>query len=112
MVGILHLFAGTAWQGFGFGLVIAALGLLVNIFCWPRYRKAVKKEYDAVIAVQQRLYRVRAFVDIGVVTALSVVMALPGHVLSAAIDAGNSLVVAAYLVYHGIMMAHRKRLLV
>lgn len=100
-VGIFRLFAHRESGNVVLGLIIAALGLVVNFFFWLRYRRMNREVYDPVIAAQQRLYRAKAVVDFCVVTALLAVAVAPGHPVSRYLDAIGTMAVAVYLLYQG-----------
>ena len=84
------------------GLVIAVLGVIANGIFWIRYTQLNRREPNAIIAVQARLYRAKTFVDACVTAALTTVLAAPGTELATTVDTLGSLVVSIYLVYCGI----------
>ena len=84
------------------GLVIAAMGMVANCVFWRRYTALNRREPNAIVAVQARLYRAKTLVDTCVAAALAVVMLAPGTPLGSAVDLVGSLVVSAYMVYCGI----------
>lgn len=84
------------------GLVIAVLGVLVNTWFWLRYRTLNREKYDAVIAVQQKLYRAKSCVDFCVVVALTSVAIAPVHPATKYIDILGSIIIAGYLLWNGI----------
>ena len=84
------------------GLVIAALGLVVNAAFAARYTALDHADPNAIIAAQARLYRAKALVDGCVTTALAVVLLAPGTELASLFDLTGSLLVSAYMVYSGI----------
>lgn len=83
------------------GLVIALLGLLTNTWFWFRYRTLTREHYNAIIAIQQRLYQAKAFVDLCVVTALSAIAIAPAHAVTRFVDILGSIIVACYLIWNG-----------
>jgi len=89
-----------------FGLIIAILGLLTNAFFWWRYTVLTREQYSSVIASQRDLYRAKAFVDFCVVTALAAVAIAPGHPAIQYVDVLGSVIVAIYLLWNGLRMAH------
>ncbi|NLY19023.1 MAG: cation transporter [Clostridiaceae bacterium] len=84
------------------GLVIAALGVLVNSWFWLRYRSLNREKYDAVIAVQQKLYRAKSFADVCVVIALATVAMAPGHPVTRYVDILGSIIITCYLLWSGL----------
>ena len=84
------------------GLVIAGMGMVANCIFWRRYTALNRKEPNAIMAVQARLYRAKTFVDTCVTAALTVVLLMPGSQVGAVVDLVGSLVVSAYMVYCGI----------
>ena len=89
-----------------FGLTIAILGLLTNAFFWWRYTALTREQYSPVIASQRDLYRAKAFVDFCVVAALAAVAIAPGHPATQYVDVLGSVIVAIYLLWNGLRMAH------
>ena len=57
-----------------------------------------------MIASQRDLYRVKAFVDFCVVTALAAVAIAPGHPATQYVDILGSIIVAIYLLWSGLHM--------
>lgn len=108
-VGVIRLFVQQAGGRSVLGLVIAALGLVVNTAFFFRYRGIVRRQYDAVIAAQQKLYQAKAIVDVCVVAALAMVTFLPLHPATKYIDAVGSMAVALYLLYSGARMYRQLR---
>ena len=90
------------------GLVIAGMGMVANCIFWRRYTALNRKEPNAIVATQARLYRAKTFVDTCVTVALPVVMLAPGSQLGVAGDLVGSLVVSVYMVYCGITTARGK----
>lgn len=103
-VGVLRLLSPRPGGSSPMGLVIAVLGLVANTIFFFRYRGIVRRQYDAVIAAQQRLYQAKAVVDLCVVAALAMVALLPGHPATQYVDALGSMVVAVYLGISGTRM--------
>lgn len=89
------------------GLIIAVLGLLTNTWFWWRYRSFTRERFDVVIAGQQKLYRAKAYVDLGVVAALTAVAIAPTHPATRYVDALGSIIVGGYLLYNGFDMARK-----
>lgn len=84
------------------GLSIAVMGVIANTLFWRKYTRLNKKEPNAILSVQARLYRAKSLVDSCVTVALLSVALLPGSPLSAKLDFVGSIIVAAYLVWCGI----------
>ena len=84
------------------GLTIAVLGVIANTIFWRKYTALNKKEPNAILAVQARLYRAKSFVDGCVTAALLSVAIAPGTLVSAALDTAGSAVVALYLMGCGV----------
>ena len=84
------------------GLAIALMGVIANTAFWIKYTRLNKKESNAILQVQSRLYRAKALVDGCVTVALLSVLILPGSPVSYWLDFIGSLIVAVYLVYCGI----------
>ena len=101
IVGIVRLLSSGPSGKTLMGLIIAFLGLVVNIFFWCKYRSMNRRRPDPVIAAQQRLYRGKASVDICIVAALAAVTIAPTHPATLYIDAFGSIVVAVYLLING-----------
>ncbi len=83
------------------GLVIAVLGVIANSIFWAKYTRLNKTDPNAVLAVQSRLYRAKALVDISVTIALLSVLIAPRSAASYWIDMIGSVIVSAYLVWCG-----------
>lgn len=101
VVGISRFFVYQANGKVTMGLIIALLGLLTNGWFWRRYRRMVQEAYDPVLEGQQKLYRAKTCVDLGVTIALISVAVMPSHPVTQIIDAVGCLVVAGYLLYNG-----------
>ena len=100
---LLALTAGSSDKGNVVpGLVIALLGVIANTLFWLKYRGLNKKEPNAILLVQARLYRAKSLVDGCVTAALLAVLVLPGSSLAAWLDMAGSLVVAGYLIWCGV----------
>lgn len=84
------------------GLVIAILGVMTNSWFWLRYRKLDRKDPNAILEVQSRLYRAKSLVDLCVTAALLSVALFPGSRGALYMDAGGSLVVSVYLILSGV----------
>ena len=83
------------------GLAVAVLGVIANTLFWRKYTKLNRQEPNAILAVQSRLYRAKALVDICVTTALSSVLLFPETQLSYYLDKVGSVIVALYLAWCG-----------
>jgi len=85
------------------GLIIAFLGVMVNSWFWLRYRTLNREKPNAILAVQGRLYRAKAVVDVCVVLALLFVAIAPNASITPFVDLGGSVAVAIYLVRSGVL---------
>ncbi len=85
-----------------FGLIIALMGLVANTIFWFRYKRLAAAENSAILEVQSRLYRAKAFVDLCVTSALLAVVIAPASEVSYYLDLVGSCVVSVYLAYSGI----------
>lgn len=83
-------------------LCISGLGMVANSAFWIKYTHLDRKDPNAILRVQARLYRAKALVDTCVTAALLAVLVLPGSAVSYWLDFAGSLVVAAYLIWCGI----------
>ena len=84
------------------GLVIAVLGVIANTLFWIKYTKLSRESGNAILAVQSRLYRAKALVDICVTTALGTVALFPASGAAYYLDLIGSVIVALYLIWCGI----------
>lgn len=84
------------------GLAIAVMGVIANTAFWIKYTRLNKKEPNAILQVQSRLYRAKSLVDSCVTIALLSVVILPGSPVSYWLDFVGSLIVAVYLIYCGV----------
>lgn len=84
------------------GLVIAILGVIANTLFWIKYTKLSRESGNAILAVQSRLYRAKALVDICVTTALGTVALFPASGAAYYLDLIGSVIVALYLIWCGI----------
>lgn len=83
------------------GLAIAVMGVIANTAFWIKYTRLNRKEPNAILQVQARLYRAKSLVDGCVAIALLSVVILPGSPVSRWLDFAGSLIVAVYLVFCG-----------
>ena len=84
------------------GLSIAVMGVIANSIFWRRYTHLNRKEPNAILKVQARLYRAKTLVDGCVTTALLSVAVMPESPVSFWLDFIGSLIVAAYLIWCGV----------
>ena len=84
------------------GLAIAVMGVIANTAFWVKYTRLNRKEPNAILQVQARLYRAKSLVDGCVTAALLSVVLVPGHPVSRWLDFAGSLIVALYLIWTGI----------
>ena len=83
-------------------LVIAILGVVANGIFWRRYSTLYRRQGNAILGVQARLYGAKTAVDACVVTALTAVLIFPGTEASYWLDRIGSLLVAVYMIRCGI----------
>ena len=91
------------------GLIIALLGVTTNSWFWIRYRRLDKANPNTILAVQSKLYRVKALVDTCVAIALIVVAVFPGSLAAYFTDIAGSAAVAVYLLVNGAVMIFKKK---
>ena len=84
------------------GLAIAVMGVIANTAFWIKYTRLNRKEPNAILQVQSRLYRAKSLVDGCVTIALLSVVIMPDSPVSYWLDFAGSLIVAMYLIYCGI----------
>ena len=84
------------------GLAIAVMGVIANTAFWIKYTRLNRKEPNAILQVQSRLYRAKSLVDGCVTTALLSVVIAPASPVSYWMDVLGSLIVAGYLIYCGV----------
>ncbi len=89
-------------------LIIAILGAITNLWFWLRYRKLNREEPNAIIAVQSKLYRAKALVDICVTIALTAIAIAPTSPAAYYLDIIGSVIVAIYLLVNGLMIVFKK----
>lgn len=83
------------------GLIIAILGVVTNTWFWIRYSRLNKADPNAILALQNRLYRAKSLVDICVTAALVTVAVAPGSQAAFVMDMAGSAAVAVYLIITG-----------
>ena len=84
------------------GLAIAVMGVIANTAFWIKYTRLNRREPNAILQVQSRLYRAKSLVDCCVTIALLSVLIAPASPVSWWLDFAGSLIVAVYLVYCGV----------
>lgn len=90
------------------GLSIAILGVIANSLFFFKYSSLNRKNPDAILAAQSRLYGAKALVDISVVVALVIVAMFPGTEPALYVDKIGSIIVAIYLIFTGILTVLEK----
>lgn len=83
-------------------LAIALLGVAANSIFWRRYTALYRRQGNAVLGVQARLYGAKTAVDVCVVTALAAVLLLPGTKAALLLDRIGTFLVALYMIRCGI----------
>ena len=100
---LLALFSGSGDKGNVVpAMCISALGMAANFAFYLKYNRLDRREPNAILRVQARLYRAKALVDTCVTGALLAVLIAPESAVSYWLDFLGSLVVALYLIYCGI----------
>ena len=84
------------------GLAIAVMGVIANTAFWIKYTRLNRKEPNAILQVQARLYRAKSLVDTCVTAALLSVVIAPGSAAAHWLDFAGSLIVAVYLIGCGV----------
>lgn len=84
------------------GLAIAVMGVIANTAFWVKYTRLNRKQPNAILQVQSRLYRAKSLVDTCVTAALLSVVIAPRSFVSQWLDFAGSLIVALYLVWCGV----------
>ena len=103
-VGIIRLFVCAPTANVILGLIIAAAGLFTNVIFMLRYGSLNRRQNDAVIAAQQRLYWAKSCVDLCVVLALLMIAVAPVHPATRYVDALGSIIVSGYLLWNGVKL--------
>ena len=83
-------------------LVIALLSAFANSIFWGKYTKLDKKNPNAILKVQARLYRAKTLIDSCVSIALLSLLIAPETLLSFYLDFIGSVIVAIYLLWCGV----------
>ena len=100
---LLTLFGGSEDKGNVLpALVIAFLGVVANTLFWRKYTVLHRRQGNAILGVQARLYGAKSAVDICVTAALAAVLLFPGTEASRWLDRVGSLLVSLYLIRCGI----------
>ena len=92
------------------GLSIAVLGLLFNVTFYVRYRTFHRRNGDAVMGTQSRLYQAKTMADMNVILALLAVLIFGASSLTLWVDRLGSLIIAGYLMIRGGMMLRQAQL--
>ena len=83
-------------------MLIAFCGVVANTIFWRRYTLLFRKQGNAILGVQARLYGAKSAVDVCVTLALAAVLAFPGTKASYWIDCIGSVLVSLYMLRCGI----------
>ena len=83
-------------------LLIAFLGVVANTIFWRRYTSLYRKDGNAILGVQARLYGAKSTVDSCVTLALATVFLFPGTKASYWVDCVGSVLVSLYMLRCGI----------
>jgi divalent metal cation (Fe/Co/Zn/Cd) transporter len=87
------------------GMLMVAVGLVVNTGFWRRYARLEREKAEAVMEAQTRLYLAKAGVDLAVLAALTTVALAPSRSATRYFDLVGSAVVAVYLLWSGLRTA-------
>ncbi|MBO4838508.1 MAG: cation transporter [Lachnospiraceae bacterium] len=90
-------------------LIVSFLGVVANTIFWRRYTVLFRREGNAILGVQARLYGAKSAVDICVTAALAAVLLFPGTRAADLIDRVGSVLVAGYMVWCGIRTIREQR---
>ena len=82
---------------------LVILGVVANSIFWRKYTSLYRKQGNAILGVQARLYGAKTAVDICVVIALAAVLIFPGTKASLWLDRIGSVLVALYMIRCGIL---------
>ena len=83
-------------------MLIAFAGVVANAIFWRRYTALYRKQGNAILGVQARLYGAKTAVDVCVTIALAAVLAFPGTKAAYWIDCIGSVLVSLYMLRCGI----------
>ena len=107
---VLAFFSGNTEKGNVIpGLAIALLGVVANTIFWRKYTRLNRRQPNAILAVQARLYRAKSLVDGCVSAALLAVAIFPGSAFSCYFDLVGSVIVALYLIWCGIQTIRERQ---
>lgn len=81
------------------GMVMMALGVIVNGYLWLKNYRIAKKERSPVMESQWRLFRVKTFSDGSVLSSLVLSLCLGGYSWSRYIDPASSFVIIGFLAF-------------
>ncbi|HHU76507.1 MAG TPA: cation transporter [Firmicutes bacterium] len=81
------------------GLIVALLGLIVNLWFWRRYHILASAGQGPIIDAQRQMYLAKVFVDTCVLLALGSVALVPNHAATRHIDTLGSVAVSIYLLW-------------
>lgn len=90
-------------------LIIAFLGVVANCIFWRRYTALYRRQGNAILGVQARLYGAKTAVDICVTAALAAVLAFPGTEIAYWFDRIGTILVALYMVRCGLKTIREQR---
>ena len=84
------------------GLIIAFLGTVTNTILWRRYMSLYRRQGNAILRAEARLYGAKSAVDFFVTAALASVLLFPATPFSSFLDTAGSVLVSLYLLYCGL----------
>ena len=83
-------------------MLIAFFGVVANTIFWRRYTALYRKQGNAILGVQARLYGAKSALDVCVTLALAAVLAFPGTKTAYWVDCIGSVLVSLYMLRCGI----------
>ena len=92
-------------------MIVAFLGVVANSIFWRRYTALFRRQGNAILGVQARLYGAKTAVDVCVVLALAAVLLFPGTKVSYWVDMAGSLLVSLYMIRCGIKTIREQTIL-
>lgn len=90
-------------------LVIAFLGAVANVLFWRKYSALYRRQGNAILGVQARLYGAKSCVDLCVTAALLTLLVFPASPVSRWVDRIGSGLVSLYMVYCGVKTVLEQR---
>ena len=82
--------------------VIALSGVIANTLFWRKYASLYKKDQNAILGIQARLYGAKSVVDLCITLTLLLVLLAPASPMAFWFDILGSVLVSAYMIRCGI----------